>query len=551
LTAIGDRPASFTLSLDLEFAMFARLKVLRCSTAVVLTVLLLVQTTGCTSWHPVVTANASQSAADPSVHYRVTTRAETVMYLQGVHYRNDSIFGLPVGENSQHELALPLAAVATVEKEGANPVGSVALAAGLIGLVAIIASGISGTGSGGGGGWSAPTTGTSTMGLGSCPLVYSWDGSNWHLDSGTFGGAITPALARTDFDNLIYARAKDGLLRFRMTDEAEETEHVDAFTVVAVDHPAGTDVAPDARANNTFHVIGALNAPRVAHDFMGRDVLAMVRATDARTWESTPDGRDPANPAHLRDGLDLTFTRPAGGNALQLVVDAQNTEWSNAMMKTMVNAFGRLTAPWYDTATSAAASAPMARAQHGEGFLQVSVWNGTAWRSAGEIWEAGPEVAKRQVLPIDVSGIAGDSIRVRLESAPSFWRIDYVGLGRASTVTAIARDLPTVSVSAPHVSDGLARLTAKDGRFLDMEQNDTVQIAVRDTAHAPAHGMVRSYLSRTSGWYRIHGLDNAAPDMATLTALAGGVHAPARLAVMRMNAALEIVRARGTNAPRR
>ena len=522
--------------------MFARYTLLRRISGTMLTGLLLVQTTGCVTWNTMTTPTASaQPPVDASAHYRVTTRTAAIVYLDAIHYRNDSILGMPVDTKGTQEIALPLSTVVAVEKQGSNAVAGVLIAGGLIALVA----GVVGAGSLGG-----ISSSSGSLGLGSCPLVYSWDGKNWRLDSGTFGGAITPALGRTDMDNLLYARPVDGLLRFRMTDEAEETEHVDAFTVVAVDHPAGTEVAPDARGNSTFHVIEKLNAPLRARDFMGRDVLSMVKAVDSRTWESTPDGRDPANPKHLRDGLDLTFARPTGTNALQLVVDAQNTEWSNAMMHTMVNAYGRLTSTWYDSATTATASAPMARAQHDEAFLQVSVFDGTTWRSAGEIWEAGPEVAKRQVLPIDVSGITGDSIRVRLESAPSFWRVDFVGLGRASNASVIARDLPNVSATAPRVTDAMERIAAKDGRFLDMEQGDTVTITVRDTARAPARGMVRSFLSRTSGWYRIHGEDTAAPDVALLTALAGGSHAPARLAVMRMNAALEIVRGRGNNARR-
>jgi hypothetical protein len=529
--------------------MFARHEGLRRSVAVMLVVLLLIQTTGCVAWNTVpAPAPGAQAPKEPDAHYRVTTRAGATVLLDGVHYRNDSILGMPTGVKATQEVALPLATVIAVEKQETDASGLL-VAAAVIGFVALVAGagGSSGQAPSGGG----YTSSGSGMKFGSCPLVYSWDGKHWRLDSGTFGGAITPALARTDLDNLLYARPKDGLLRFRMTDEADETEHVDAFTVVAVDHPAGTSVAPDARANSTFHVIGSLNAPLAARDFMGRDVLAAVRVPDGRTWESTPDGRDPRNPAHLRDGLELTFKRPTGGDAVQLVVDAQNTEWSNAMMKTMVNAYGRLTASWYDSATTIAASAPMARAQHGEGFLQASVWDGVSWRSVGEVWEAGPEVAKRQVLPIDVSGIAGDTIRVRLESAPSFWDIDYVGLGNASSTRVLARDLPTIAASAPRAPDALDRLAMKDGRFLDMERNDTVTLTVRDTAGVPAKGMVRSYLSRTSGWYRIHGEDTAAPDMAMLGALATGAHAPARLAVMQMNTALDIVRGRGTSALRR
>jgi hypothetical protein len=47
------------------------------------------------------------------------------------------------------------------------------------------------------------------------PLVYSWDGRRWRLDSGTFGGAIMSASTRTDVDNLLYATAVNDTLPLR------------------------------------------------------------------------------------------------------------------------------------------------------------------------------------------------------------------------------------------------------------------------------------------------------------------------------------------------
>lgn len=61
----------------------------------------------------------------------------------------------------------------------------------------------------------------------SCPLVYSWDGQRWRLDSGTFGGAIMPALARTEVDNLLHAVPVGDSLRLRITNELNETDHLD------------------------------------------------------------------------------------------------------------------------------------------------------------------------------------------------------------------------------------------------------------------------------------------------------------------------------------
>lgn len=525
--------------------------------ALSLLLLFSLESTGCYGWNQAANPVQTLQSAKPTNLYRVTLGDGRIVEIANAHVHGDSLLGMAdsmkvVRGDTEHRLVpigLPLAQVIRVERRATNAAATVLLAVALSAAV-IGAIGSSSTPSSTGSTFVCTKNSNGTCSL-SCPLIYSWDGVTWHLDSGTFGGAITPTLARTDLDNLLFARAELGLLQFRMTDEANETEHVDAFTVVAVDHPAGTDVAPDARANNTFHVVANLRAPIAARDFMGRDVLGMVQAPDARTWESEANGRDPNNPAHLRDGLELAFARPGHGDQLQIVVDAQNTEWASALMGDMVNAFGRLTAAWYNPATSAPASAPMARAQHGAGFLQVAVWDGAAWRPSGEIWEAGPEVAKRQVLPIDVSGIAGDTIRVRLESAPGFWQIDYVGLGPVVNAQLNARELPTVAVAAPRDTNALAHLDARDGRYLDMERGDTVSIIVHDTAGAPANGMVRSYLARTTGWYRVHGRDDAPPDVATMKALADGAHGAAKLAVIRMNQALAASKTEAARVPPR
>ena len=492
--------------------------------------LFVIQVTGCLAWKTVPMPNPASPAPERTAKFRITTVQKTQIVLVDVHFRNDSLIGVS-DENTPREVGLPVLQIASVEQQKSDGVRTAfAVALGVTGIVLAAGAVLGGSKTP----TPAPTyTCSSNNCFGSCPLIYSWDGRDYRLDSGTFGGAITPALARTDLDNLIFARALKGTLQFLMTDEANETEHVDAFTVVAVDHPRGTTVAPDARANGAYHLIGELRSPVAARDFMGRDALASVRASDARYWESQLDGRDAGNPAHLRDGLELTFARP-GSDSVQLVIDGENSPWSATLMNSMVSAFGRLTAAWYDPATSAVASQPIARAQHEEGFLKVAIWDGKAWRAAGEIWEAGPEVAKRQVLPLSLAEIPGDTIRIRLESAPAFWRIDYLALGPVTSGRVTSRDLPTVAAIAPRDRDALEHLAARDGRYLDLERGDTVRLTVRDTARLAA-GMERSYLSRTSGWYRIHGRDDAAPDFATLGAMARAPHGAAQVAVSRMN----------------
>lgn len=79
--------------------------------------------------------------------------------------------------------------------------------------------------------------------------------------------------------------------------------------------------------------------------------------------------------------------------------------------------------------------------------------------------------------------------------------------------------------------------------MLDMERGDVVALTVKDAA-APARGMTRSYLLRSSGWYQVHGRDHDEPITATLGALAQP-NGAARLAVTRLN---EVLAAAAANA---
>lgn len=518
----------------------ARARVLLLSTGL----LFVLETTGCTSWQASPIPQPENSVA-AGTEYEVKTAGGQLWHLVHVMIRNDSLIGERVDLGGT-PIGIPTMSITGVKTRQFNAGGTILMGVLVLGIVSVFAyaSDDSFTPSGNifGGGQSGSI---------SCPLIYSWDGTGYRLDSGTFGGAITPALARTDIDNLLHIRPVHDTMRFLMTDEADETEHVDAFHVLAVDHPVGTEAVPDALANGTFHLVSQLVAPIIARDQMGRDALQQVRAADQYAWESRLDGRDPENPTHLRDGLEVTFRRPAGMDQAELVVEGQNTAWAAYLMGELVRATGRATRAWYDASTSAAASRPMAKAQHEEGFLQASIWDGATWRPAGEMWEAGPEVAKRQTLRLDLRGTPVGIVRVRLESAPAMWNIDHVALAAVTGASAIARILSPVTASIPTVRDALAPLLAKDGRYLDLERGDTVRIAFVDAATPPAHGMIRSYLAQTNGWYQVHGNDSAAPDFVTLAEIASHPHGAARVAVRRLNDRLAALTREAGRANRR
>jgi hypothetical protein len=373
----------------------------------------------------------------------------------------------------------------------------------------------------------------------SCPFIYSWDGHQWQLDSGTFGGAIMPALQRTDLDNLIHAAPSAGTLRLKLANELRETDYVDAVSILAVDHPRGTRVLPDAGSLPVLHAVRAPEAPLRARDDAARERLAWVRASDGVFWESDLRPRDAASPTDVTDGLELTFRKPVGAARATLVLDVWNTPWASYLMGHLVRAWGRDVAQWYDPASSPLVARRLGSALANEGFLAVQVRVKGRWETRGRVWETGPEVTKQVAMPLDLTGVTGDQVEIRLESIPNFWLVDYVGLDFSPPAPFSARELALETAIEHRGTDVRGQLVVEDGACFIMARGDSAELTVK-VPPVPA-GMERSYLAKTAGWYRIEGAESAPPD----TALIAEVNAPGgptRAAVRLSNRALAWLR---------
>ncbi|MGH7515777.1 MAG: hypothetical protein ACREOQ_22995 [Gemmatimonadales bacterium] len=446
----------------------------------------------------------------------------------------DSIIGYagPSGKEAKDGLRTAVAAsdVKQLSVRGVSAGKTVALLGGLGATAILVAAAASGNDQ------PASTGGGSSCGqdcLVSCPLVYSWDGRAWRLDSGTFGGAIMAALMRTDVDNLDYAVPDGDSLRLRVTNELNETDHIDALRVLAVDHDGGVTVAPGS--DGTLYSVGTLQAPLEARELGGPDVLARVSAPDGWSWESAPLPRDTT--LAVRDGITLAFRRVAGASSARLVLDAHNTAWASHLMEAFIAAHGRETDAWYDSLAADPSRARRAGADVArEAFLSVSVLAGGRWIPQGVAWEAGPEIVKRQVVPIDLRGVSSDSIQVRLESPPGFWLIDAAALDFSAEQALEVHDIAPSGAVDRERRDVRALLSDVDGHALVAERGDAADL-VFALPPLPA-GKARTYMLSSTGWYHVHTPSTGEPDRETIARIEHEPGAISRLATARFDAAI-------------
>jgi hypothetical protein len=485
----------------------------------------------CSSWRHSPDPLA-KTLADRPGEVRVWRTDGTRFTLRRPRLSGDTLIGEGAASR-QSTVAVPLGEIASMEVRRFDGLKTAGLIAG-VGATAILVAAAASDGSdpgpvddggnvGGGGGYY------------SCPLVYSWNGKQWRLDSGTFGGAIARALARTDVDNLAYAVAQRDTLQLRLANELRETDHVDELAVLAVDHPADVSVAPTP--DGALRTIGRLSPPVSARDSRGRDALEQVREVDQRVWESALVRRDTSRLEDVRDALELTFRRPAGPHA-DLVIDARNTLWSAFLVGELVRAHGRETEAWYASLEADATRATgLRRHLATDAFLSVSVLGTQGWETQGLAWEAGPEIAKRQVVTLDLTGAPDTLLRIRLEAPAAFWTIDHVALASEPQARLTVREAHLASARLASGQDAAELLRARDGAMLTLEPGESAE--VRLTVPEPEPGLVRSYLLRTHGWYRIHTRTDGEPDPALLAAVLDRPGGVSRTAAARLNRTLD------------
>ncbi|HTM48632.1 MAG TPA: CRTAC1 family protein, partial [Bryobacteraceae bacterium] len=177
---------------------------------------------------------------------------------------------------------------------------------------------------------------------GSCPMIFTWDGKQFRFITDVLGVAPLGASAGdgkyfpVDHDEYVQIpgealAAVDGQYEIRITEELREVSYLDQIRLIAVDHPAETEIFTNDKFKAPpfpeFRLFGASKRvyPASARDHRGADVLTRLLRRD-RIY---PDNfrRDYAGVAELHY-LDLDFGRAAGDNKAALILNGW-VDWAD------------------------------------------------------------------------------------------------------------------------------------------------------------------------------------------------------------------------------
>ncbi len=300
----------------------------------------------------------------------------------------------------------------------------------------------------------------------------------------------------------------DGRYRIRIRNDQQEIDHVDAVALRVVDHPPGTEVVPDALGR--LYAVRHSQAPTAGRTLpsagrVGRTapVAALVASADGDAWVSDGHGLDPALPGELRDGIELQYPRPRGAISAMLVARVGATALGPRVLSEVLALQGRDLGLFYASLEAQpSAREAFERAREREVLPTVRVFDGTGWRVAGYLRDLPSLVRREQAVPLDLRGVDGETLRLRIDGAPGLFSIDRAVVSfDAEAAVAQTRILATQATDDTG-RDVLDVLHGQDGRRHSLRPGrDTLTLAFDAPRLRP--GRARTVLVEATGYYNV------------------------------------------------
>lgn len=333
---------------------------------------------------------------------------------------------------------------------------------------------------------------------GSCPFVYTYDGTDYHLESETFAGAVFKGAERTTVDRLYHLRPVDGLYSVRIVNERPESEYTNLFSLLVVDADPSARPLPDATGN--MHTIRNPLVPLTAVDLDGRNCLRQITSTDGVYWESDITGRDFTKDGALRDGIVITFPKPENARCAKLVVRGVNTSLGVFAFEQLFQMKGKNRLEWYrQLEGDPLEGEKLLGFIRREGMLHVSVLANGTWKEESALFDVGPVVPKEQLAVLDVQSCPGGRLVIRLECAVDLWRIDQVAVDYSDDEPVSCRELMPARAVDESGRDLRKLLAEDDALYYGAAQGQSATLSFPVPPDGP--GQERFFFARARGYY--------------------------------------------------
>jgi hypothetical protein len=342
----------------------------------------------------------------------------------------------------------------------------------------------------------------------SCPFVYSEDIADINFEGEIYSGATATPLERDDYLRLKTISPVNDLYKIRITNEVKEIQNTNLAELLVFDHPADCEIIVDKYGQ--AHSVSAISRPLSAADIYGKSLLSELSSCDDLRYLSEIRKDD-----QVFDTIALSFEKPEDCLSGKLVLSGKNTMWLDYMFGRLSDMFGRRHDEWKERRNK----------RTREDLLQWTLDQGiplSVWIEKDSGLEfvdyfnvPGPVADKKDILKIDLSGISGDRVNIKLVSGVLFWDIDFAGMDFTSDTEPLKTVVALEKATDDTGKDVTSLLECDDDSYL-VQPFVNNEASLSFIAPPVTEGMERTVYLHSKGNYEVLREASGKPDMESL-----------------------------------
>jgi len=256
----------------------------------------------------------------------------------------------------------------------------------------------------------------------SCPFVYVHNGDSYEFTGEIYSGAIFPYLERHDYLPLPQLKPVNNEYKIKIANLVKEIQYTNLTELILVEHPETTEVLVDKYGE--CHTFADIQIPLRATNSLQKDVLTELSCKDSLKYI----GDINEDVEEDKDFVILEFDKPEDVDTAKLLLRAKNSFWLDHIFREFFTLFGDKYANWYDKQRNLSeGNDPNWSLEQG---IPLSIYlekNGV-WEFIDYYNIIGPVAEKDVIMPIDISDIGSENLKVKLEYGYLFWELDFVGI---------------------------------------------------------------------------------------------------------------------------
>jgi hypothetical protein len=348
----------------------------------------------------------------------------------------------------------------------------------------------------------------------SCPFIYSYDGAKYILDAEPLGGAICEGLERTDVSILELMKIIDGKFQFKVRNNNDEQQRVDAMKFISINHSKDETITPDF-SKKFYKYKNAVKPVSVINE-EGKDLTKFFESKDDVRWYNDLPVDTVSKPFESKEKLTLRFPRPKNANNAMLLINGGASVFGSNMVPKFLELKGNQVDDWYKSVYPGSDEQKnLFNIMHRDEtyYMDIKISDDGVLRNTGIMKSNGPMVDEDVLYPVKLDNSNSDFIEIVLTPQRYFWKFDMINIiyDYDEVNTSDVEQLNITSAKDNNGKDVKEKLSATDKDYYRMPNiGDYTDLYVNAPKNYTRE--TNSIFVETTGWYDINLAKDKKPD---------------------------------------